>query len=80
MQELEQAIRERAYHLWVADGCRDGSADEHWLSAQRDVLAASLGGFAGAKITDAQDTSTSETKLARKVKTASKPRGKRHAA
>ncbi len=38
-QDLEQRIRERAYHLWVADGCRDGEADSHWLTAERDVLA-----------------------------------------
>jgi hypothetical protein len=29
MQDLEQSIRERAYHLWIADGCRDGRADTH---------------------------------------------------
>jgi len=38
-QDIEQRIRERAYHLWVADGCRDGEADRHWLTAERDVLA-----------------------------------------
>jgi len=42
MQDLEQAIRERAYHLWVADGYRDGNADAHWLAAQRELLASSL--------------------------------------
>jgi hypothetical protein len=29
MQDLEQSIRERAYHLWIADGCRDGRDDTH---------------------------------------------------
>ncbi|WMT71098.1 DUF2934 domain-containing protein [Bradyrhizobium sp. Ash2021] len=43
MQDLEQAIRERAYHLWVVDGCQDGNAEAHWLTAQREVLASSLG-------------------------------------
>jgi hypothetical protein len=38
-QDLEQRIRERAYHLWMADGCRDGEAEQHWLIAERDVLA-----------------------------------------
>jgi hypothetical protein len=38
--ELETQIRERAYHLWVADGRRDGEAERHWLAAERDVLAA----------------------------------------
>jgi hypothetical protein len=42
MQNLEQAIREHAYHLWVADGCRDGAADTYWLSAQRELLNAAL--------------------------------------
>ncbi len=46
MQNLEQAIRERAYHLWMDDGCRDGNADAHWLVAQREVLASALGSFA----------------------------------
>jgi hypothetical protein len=46
MRDLDQAIRERAYHLWVADGCCDGSAEVHWLRAQREVLASSLEGFA----------------------------------
>jgi hypothetical protein len=39
-QDLEQQIRERAYHLWVAEGCRDGESDRHWLAAEREVLAA----------------------------------------
>jgi hypothetical protein len=43
MQDIEQAIREHAYHLWVSDGRRDGNAEKYWLAAQRDVLAASLG-------------------------------------
>jgi hypothetical protein len=43
MQDLEQSIRERAYHLWIADGCRDGRADTHtgWLHSAkswRDLL------------------------------------------
>ena len=42
MSNLEQATRERAYHLWVADGCRDGAGDAYWLSAQRELLNASL--------------------------------------
>ena len=39
-QELEHQIRERAYHLWVAEGCRDGESDLHWLVAERELLAA----------------------------------------
>jgi hypothetical protein len=81
MQDLEQVIRERAYHLWIADGCGDGNADAHWLSAQRDVLAASLENFARVKVSDTKDLATStEMKQPRKVKTAPKTRGKRRAA
>jgi Protein of unknown function (DUF2934) len=52
MQDLEQAIRERAYSIWIESGCPDGSADEHWLAAQREVLSASLGTFARVSITE----------------------------
>jgi hypothetical protein len=43
MQNLEHVIRERAYHLWVADGSPDGQADAYWLKAQREVLSNALG-------------------------------------
>jgi hypothetical protein len=43
MQDIEKNIRERAYHLWLESGCQDGSADAHWLEAQREILSASLG-------------------------------------
>ena len=33
MPNLEEAIRERAYHLWVADGQPDGKAEVHWMHA-----------------------------------------------
>jgi len=36
---LEQRIRERAYEIWNASGPEDGRADEHWLSAERELLA-----------------------------------------
>ena len=43
MQDVEQVIRERAYHLWQESGCADGHAEAHWLAAQREVLQASFG-------------------------------------
>jgi Protein of unknown function (DUF2934) len=52
MQDIEQAIRERAYHLWVESGRLDGSAEEHWIAAQREVLSASLGTFATVAVTE----------------------------
>ena len=38
MSNLEDAIRERAYQLWIADGQPEGKADIHWLTAQREIL------------------------------------------
>jgi hypothetical protein len=42
MQDVEQAIRERAYQLWIDSGRDDGSAELHWITAQREVLSGSL--------------------------------------
>ena len=44
MDNLDEAIRERAYHLWVADGRPEGNPDNYWLNAQRELLASSAGG------------------------------------
>jgi DUF2934 family protein len=42
MHDREKAIRERAYQLWLEGGCQHGHADAHWLTAQREILSASL--------------------------------------
>ena len=42
MPNLEETIRERAYHLWIADGQPEGQADVYWLNAQREILTLSL--------------------------------------
>ena len=42
MPNLEEAIRERAYHLWIADGQPDGQAETYWLNAQREILTTSV--------------------------------------
>jgi Protein of unknown function (DUF2934) len=39
-QALEERIRERAYEIWNATGKTHGQADEQWLDAEREVLAA----------------------------------------
>jgi len=52
MQDMEQTIRERAYHLWVEGGRNDGDADAHWIAAQREILSASLSTFAHVKATE----------------------------
>ena len=42
MSNLEEAIRERAYQLWIADGQPHGRAEIHWLNAQREILTKSV--------------------------------------
>jgi hypothetical protein len=42
MPNLEEAIRERAYHLWIADGQPEGKADIYWVNAQHEILATSV--------------------------------------
>jgi hypothetical protein len=37
---LYDRIRERAYEIWFAAGCRDGEAEQHWLAAEREILPA----------------------------------------
>ena len=37
-QDLSERIRERAYEIWIASGCRDGEADQHWLAAEQEIL------------------------------------------
>jgi hypothetical protein len=69
MQDLDQAIRERAYLLWVESGRDDGKADDHWLAAQREILSASLGDLGR----------PSEAKKIEKPKKAKAPRKRRAA-
>jgi hypothetical protein len=74
MPNLEEAIRERAYHLWIADGQPDGQADIYWLNAQREILATSVASSAG----DA--AAAAATKPTRKPRVARSTRGKTQAA
>ncbi len=57
---LEQQIRQRAYHLWLLDGCPHERADEHWFSAERQVLALALTPVKAKKRTTAKKAETSE--------------------
>jgi DUF2934 family protein len=40
-QHLSDRIRERAYQIWRASGSPDGEAEQHWLTAEREILTAS---------------------------------------
>ena len=62
MQDIEQAIRERAYHLWMENGCEEGSADAHWLAAQREILSASLADVGRGAMTEVPETVAKQKK------------------
>ena len=79
MQDLEHAIRERAYHLWIADGRPEGNADLYWLSAQREILVTSLNSTETAA-GPSMDSVTATTKPVKKPKIARSGKGKSRAA
>jgi Protein of unknown function (DUF2934) len=66
MPNLEEAIRERAYHLWIAGGQPEGQADVYWLNAQREISVESPGSnVATAAPTDTRSVATKPGKKAR---------------
>lgn len=69
MQDVEQVIRERAYHLWVAEGRHGGNEVAHWLTAQREILAASME-TRGTVASTAPKAKKPKKAVARKVKAA----------
>lgn len=77
MPNLEEAIRERAYHLWIADGQPEGKADAYWLSAQREILPTSLEETVA---TAHMDSVSATTKPVKKARVARSGNGKSRAA
>jgi hypothetical protein len=67
MPNLEDAIRERAYLLWVEDGRPEGKADIYWLTAQRQILAASV------ERSDREDMASLSEMVATKLATKRRP-------
>ena len=37
-KEAEQSIRERAYQIWLDEGCPDGRHEEHWRQAKAELV------------------------------------------
>ena len=72
MQDLEQAIRERAFDLWIASGCENGNAEIHWLTAQREILGASLS--AVGHVTAAKPKASKKSEKSKSPLTKKKPR------
>lgn len=79
MPNLEKAIRERAYHLWIADGQPEGNADVYWLSAQREILTTSLEGSIQTAATAHMDSVSATTKPVKKAKIARSGKSKSRA-
>ena len=64
MQDVEQAIRERAYQLWTESGRQDGGAETHWLAAQRELLTRSFGEVGSVTVSEVSEI-TNKSKKAR---------------
>jgi hypothetical protein len=80
MQNVEEAIRERAYYLWMADGCPAGEGEGYWLSAQREILTAAMSGVESGTA-DAKPKPVAKRKSATKEKpVAAAAKSKRRAA
>jgi Protein of unknown function (DUF2934) len=68
---LENRIRERAYEIWTADGCVHGQADQHWLAAEREILATSTPELAAEKDPRNKRRSPARSKTAKRLARAS---------
>ena len=81
MPNLEEAIRERAYHLWIADGQPEGQADIYWLNAQREILTTSVESpGSNAAAAAPTDTGSVTTKPGKKARVARSGKSKTRAA
>jgi hypothetical protein len=81
MPNLEEAIRERAYHLWIADGQLEGQADIYWLNAQREILTTSVESpGSNAAAAAPTDTGSVATKPGKKARVARSGKSKTRAA
>ena len=81
MPNLEEAIRERAYHLWIADGQPEGQADIYWLNAQRELLTTSVESpGSNAAAAAPTDTGSDATKPGKKARVARSGKSRTRAA
>jgi hypothetical protein len=81
MSNLDEAIRERAYHLWIADGQPEGQADIYWLNAQREILTTSVESRgSNAAAAAPTDTGSVATKPGKKARVARSGKSKTRAA
>lgn len=59
--DVQQRIRDRAYAIWVEEGCPHGRDTDHWLQAERDI-AVSLTDTAPAALATAMDAEPAASK------------------
>jgi Protein of unknown function (DUF2934) len=69
-QSVENRIRERAFEMWTAHGCVDGQAEQHWLAAEREVLATSTAVLAAKPDPKKNPRTSARSKTARTLATA----------
>ena len=41
--DWEQRVRIRAYEIWEREGCPEGGAEQRWLRAEEELIAAEAG-------------------------------------
>jgi hypothetical protein len=70
MQDMEQAIRERAYHIWNDAGRPEGDSESFWLNAQRELIAESLAQIANIKAAAPKKATRAKATSPRKRKVA----------
>ena len=70
-QSLENRIRDRAYKIWAAHGCVHGQADQHWLAAEREILAASTAALAREPAPQKKRRLPARSKIAKRLAVAS---------
>jgi hypothetical protein len=81
MPNVEEAIRERAYHLWIANGQPEGHADIYWLAAQREILLTSVEGSSSNTAAEvATDPGLAASKSLKKAKVVRSRKSKTRAA
>ena len=68
---LENRIREHAYEIWAAHGYVHGQADQHWLAAEREILAASAAALARQPAPQKERRSPARSKVAKSLARAS---------
>jgi Protein of unknown function (DUF2934) len=64
-KSLENRIRERAYEMWAAQGCVHGRAEQHWLAAEREMLATATTALARESAPKKKRPSPARSKIAR---------------